>query len=340
MPFDFLAFLAQEAVPHVVGPAKNVRRNHVGLQCPFCGPSDPGMHFSYNLDTGAYGCWRDSTHRGKNVYRLIQAVKGCNRDTAREIVLDGLATEEVSWEELTERANNLFKAKPRKEGLKRMRFPDDFKPPAKTRLRRPFWDYLRYERGFLREHVDSVVERYGFMCSLAGPHAGRLIIPVQVNGVLIGWTGRTIHDVEPRYKAWPPGDTIKQGLPFYDVVTGFNEGARGAVGNAMLAVVEGGLDAPKLDFYGAEYGLNALPIMGTSATPAQLTLIAKAAKFYERVVVLLDQKAEASAMLLASQLATVGAVADFLPDDVKDPGAFTPRRAEKFARHLVKKWGR
>ncbi len=324
MAFNFLAFCQLEAITHVEGPAKNVRKNHVGLNCPFCG--DTGNHLSYNRLTGKWGCWRCSA-RGLSPDGLIMKLKGCNKEKAKEIIRDEMLAEEVTWDELTERAANLFKPA-RKKRPPSLEFPDDFKQLKPSGLREKFWDYVVEERGFRRGDVAQVVATYGFRCCLSGRFQDRLIVPVITKGRLVGWTARTIHrKTEPRYIAHPTGDAVKQGIPYHDVIR-----ARG--GGEVLVVVEGGLDSPKLDFYGMEEGVHSVPIMGTSATPAQVNLLLGLAKGYSRTVVLLDARAEGPAMALVSQLSSVGATVAFLPEGVKDPGGFRPKEAARFARKL------
>jgi hypothetical protein len=326
MPFNLLAFLQQEALHHVIGPAKNVRRGHVGLNCPFCG--DTRNHLSYNLKTGKWGCWRCPA-KGVTPEYLVKSLKGCSLDKAKEIVRSEMLAEEVDWEELTERARNLFKPqyKAKPQGVQ---IPKEFGRPKPTGLRERFWDYLVHGRGFAEDDTAEVVEEYGFLCSL---ETDRLIIPVIVNGQVIGWTGRTIHkDVEPRYKVYPTGDAIKQGIPFHDVI-------KARKGGEVLAIVEGGLDAPKLDFYGKDDGLHALPIMGVSATASQVTLILKLAPRYRRTLILLDEGAEVSALHLSSQLASCHPAIEFLPSGVKDPGVMSPKEARRFSRLLLGKHG-
>src|SRR3990170_3506093 len=71
----------------------NVSRGNINICCPFC-PDDPSYHLGINLETGYWGCWRDSGHRGVTLKRLFKALGWSNSELAelfkeaQEIKLD------------------------------------------------------------------------------------------------------------------------------------------------------------------------------------------------------------------------------------------------------------
>ena len=78
---DVLTFLDHNRIPYRTnGP--NCAKGHVVIKCPFCGDEDPSEHLGIQLSTGYWGCWRNSSHRGRRPHRLIMRLLGCNQSSS------------------------------------------------------------------------------------------------------------------------------------------------------------------------------------------------------------------------------------------------------------------
>ncbi len=94
----------------------------------------------------------------------------------------------------------------------------------------------------------------------------------------------------------------------------------------MLVVVEGPLDALKVDFYGKHDGCRAVAMMGTSVTARQVGALARLSQMYNDIVVVLDSGAEAQAMTTSAALSSLGARMAVLPEYVDDPGDLSEKQ--------------
>lgn len=321
MTFDLAQFVIRRGIDHVTrGP--NVARGHINIKCPFCG-DDPSHHLGIQVKGGAWGCWRDRRHRGKDPRRLVQALLRCSLDEADRIVVDGSDLLAVGVDGLTEQLKALD-AEPRRVVSKRVVWPDGVYPVDEQPNAKRARVYLE-ERGFLAGDVLAVANHYGLRVGVSGEWRGRLLVPVVDRGRLIGWTGRAMGKAEIKYRAHPGGDTIKRYL--------LNADAARLPGAEVLVVVEGPLDTIKLDWYGRGCGVVVVGLMGASWTPTQTAALVALGGSFRRVVVLLDPDADVQALDLQSRLRSVRAVVHRL-DVAPDPGALTPGQARRLAHQL------
>jgi len=49
----------------------NHAKGNVNIKCPFCGPQDPSYHMSVSEEKPAYYCYRNTQHRGQNLFVLL-----------------------------------------------------------------------------------------------------------------------------------------------------------------------------------------------------------------------------------------------------------------------------
>lgn len=303
--------LRDNAIPYST-EGKNVKRGNLNVKCPFCGHADPGMHMGINLNTGKWGCWRDAGHRGQNFVRLLSVLIPCSRDKAERLVeqySEGIAT--ASLPQLVQRAS-LLQGTAQGTRTEVVLPLSEFAEIVPKGPRRRFWDYLKDERGF--SDPERLCWRYDLRCAITGEFRQRLILPYILNGLWRGWTARAIGDAELRYRANDP--QVKQML--------FNADAM-RKGYETLYVVEGPLDALKVDFYGREMDVRAVALGGTSCTDAQVNQLCEGSKTFKRVRIMLDADAGKQALALWSQLRVLGAELWTLPRGVKDPGQLSAR---------------
>ena len=318
-PERFLAELGIESKPS--GTANLV------IHCPWCGADDKSFHLGIRLDGTAWGCWRNSAHRGRRPYRLVKQLSGWSHQRVLEYLGEGQSTGD-SVGDLRARLSRMdapAKPAPRRQLL---RFPNEFRAFEQSTTAGPgrlFVQYLRH-RGFRGTSVWSVAKRYRMRWATSGKWAWRVILPVIDAEGLIGWTARacTLH-ARTRYMAHPPGKEIKRHL--------FN-GWR-AIGGRVLLIVEGPMDAIKVDWAGHQEGVHAVALMGIDASPEQEVRLRKVAQGYDLVCICLDSTAIHQALRLQSQLSDLSPKLVMLPEGVKDPGDLTHRDARVFVRRLL-----
>lgn len=324
--FDWRRFLDENGVDYVeTGP--NVKTGELNIACPFCG-DDPSHHLGMNPENGFWSCWRDPAHASKYPQRLIHALLRCTwAEACRLAGLDGEAQAPVgSLSDLKARIQKLS------AGRKPLAIEEQewargiHRVGERPSADHPFAVYL-HRRGFDVDDHETIVRRYGLRCARTGDFAMRLIFPIYFRKKLIGWTGRDITNRSRiRYKAHPEGPIVR------NVLFNFDNAAKGG---RVLVLVEGPMDAVKLDFYGREYGVHAVALMGSVLTAPKLVQLAALRQRYDACVLLLDRDAFAKALVMRRHLGLVGATLGRLPDGVDDPGELAPQAARRYARALV-----
>jgi hypothetical protein len=284
----------------------NVGKDHLNIHCPLCGDADPSYHMGIHRKTGRWGCWRSSLHRGKTLASLLAAVLHCSYEQARALVDEDGA----SPDSMQEAVRALLGQEEPSPILQVLQLDPSFRRIKSTGSTVRFFRYLQ-NRGF--DHTEDFITSYGLQCALTGTWGCRVVVPFLREGELVGWTARAIGPAEIRYKTHPPGPAIKQTLLGLD---GLRHGGE------RLFVVEGPFDALKLDwcFWQGNSGNRAVPLLGTSATAAQVALLAELADMYREVVLLLDADAQAQALTLAGAVSFLRPRIGTLPPDRKDPG--------------------
>jgi len=281
--FDWPQFLQKQGIPYIERGA-NVKRGEINIKCPMCGSADPSFHLGLNLETGWYSCWRNrAAHSGKSPLRLLMKLLHCSYAKARELA--GLGEDYADPEGFTAAAARLMnrdKTEGRPEQIHRefLQFDRHFVRIDEDRIAtRRAWNYL-YQRGFETEDIDELVDLYQLKTARDGHYASRLILPYFLNSELVAWTGRAIGQSEIRYKDLPRDLCLvppKETLFNHDCGVG-----------EVLVIVEGPLDALKLDFYGREFGVRAVGLSTNSITEKQALLLQDADSKFEQKLIMMD----------------------------------------------------
>lgn len=333
MKFDWLAFLEREQIEYIT-EGKNVASGCYCIHCPICGAADPSQHCNIDPETGGWWCWRNRDHRGRAVY-LVAALKGCSLPDARRIVGEDEQARADSpgadtLEDLRQRFEQAETPRDTKDSGPET-WPGDIHPirPDRASSRR-FVDYLARRRFW--GDAEEVARYYRLRYAMTGPFAQRLIIPITRGPDLIGWTGRSIRpDAELRYKSHPEGHGgVKSTLINCRVARR---------GGRVLVIVEGPLDALKLDFYGRWRAVRAVATMGTNVTDMQVgVLIHDLIPYYDRAVILFDPNADRMALQLQAKLRLANRPVrlDQVPPGEEDAGAFRPEMARLAAETWIK----
>mgnify|MGYP003108609928 CR=1 FL=1 len=302
---DWRQILDEHGIDYVLGPAANVRKDHIGINCPLCG-NDTKHHYSISLTDGKVrGCWRDPSH-WLSPAALLSELTGMAYQKAKDQVSgDGDRTSTTA--ELL-RALSPPESQPKTE-LQPLEMPSTFQRfTGSTGREEPFARYLR-ERGL---HYPQELSRdFDLRWCGSGRWAPRIVFPIyrDQDGLLVGWTSRAIGPARARYLAHPEGDAMErlvwQSSP--------------EVAGATLVVVEGPFDALKVAAAGVP-DVVSVALLTNHAGPAKLSRLVSLGRQAERTIVLLDEGAEAQALDLASDLAVIHASLEFVPPEFSDPG--------------------
>src|ERR1700733_8374693 len=255
-------------------------RTNYEIHCPFCGSNDGSKHMGLDLESPAWGCWKDDRHRGYNPGRLIQKLTNCS-DEASDLLCQAYFDTHIR----PDKARHLLNIQP----VIRPREFYEFGELDPT-LDRPFIKYLK------RRNLDPhyVIPRFKLHLSLSGAFAYRLILPVVHEGNWYTWIGRTIGDNLPKYKAAP--DSLNGTRPS-DYLFDYEN----LNGGKVLVVNEGYFDA--MSVTGALIaGVDSTALAGKVVTERQTRLLSALSPAYEFVVWCLDPDAYATMIRHVNQL--------------------------------------
>jgi hypothetical protein len=189
--------------------------------------------------------------------------------------------------------------------------------------------FFKYLQGRGYENPQEIIAEYGMRCALTGRYKDRIIVPVRLNGELLGWTSRALGSPvnAPRYLE--SSRDIKTGVLHYDELK---------KGGERLFIVEGPFDAIRLDSFGTMskmadddgYRANsdsrivdyrATCTFGTSVVVSQIALLRTLVKRFKETWVMFDKGAEQQGRDLADWL---GVKIAMLPPYIDDPGDLGP----------------
>lgn len=306
-----IQILTRNNIPFVT-QGKNVGKNVIGINCPFCG-NDTGYHLGI-LPNGYYSCWKDASHRGKVEYLLTQLLN-ISYNEAKEL-LKGKILLDDDWD-------LWYNIKTKKEEpLKEIQFPKEFREIKNSGMEKMFYNYLS-KRGF--EVTQEFLSKYKLKCSLIGDFSYRIILPIIEDGKLITWTGRSIDpNAVLRYKDLASNQSVKKAkhcIYNYDNIK---------YGGRKLYILEGPFDVLKLDWYSPK-DISATCIFTTSMTDEQVSMLIKASEKFKEVFITLDRGADHQALKLLDQLSFLNNIdIKKLPDDIKDAGEMNRKQVEEF----------
>ncbi len=315
----------------------NVQKGHVNIKCPFCGSSDPSHHMGLELSTGYWGCWRNKSHRGKSPIRLLVKLLRCSFQRAFDIA--GIKNSDYidpdGFDSVAARLLNKVGYVERVEEIRRdfLKYPAEFREITDSYQMSMFYDYL-IRRKFGVYDIESLCDQYRLRGALTGEFSRRLIIPYIVNDELVSWTGRTISSLQNlRYKDL----SVEESL-IAPKSTLFNHDAGYDKRGRVLVVVEGPIDALKLDFYGRDWGVRAVALSTNSITDEQTFLLDDMSRSFKKVVIMLDSQKSldvVSSIRMRSSLSQIKNLTYMeVPFDKKDFGELNAQQATTFCRTI------
>lgn len=329
---DWVRLLEDNKIEYVTrGP--NTKRGEVSIKCPWCGEDDPSQHLGINLLAESWGCLRNARHRGYSSAYLIATLLRVSIHQAKII----RKQYEVSDPDSLLDATKLFSddddaGDAVAEPTSPTTLPNDFRYIEDEGLTRPYFQYL-IRRGFPKP--GSLIRYFGLRAALLGRFKGRLIIPVwggPRKTALIGWTGRAIGKVidAPRYK--------ESGPELKATVLNFDNLRRD--GGKLLTVVEGPIDALKLDYFGVKLEARATCLFGANMTPAQAGALNELCRRFDRVNLMLDPDAVQQAFDARDWLIAPNVSFTPVPEGAEDPGAMNGFQVVNYVREMLPRFPR
>jgi hypothetical protein len=320
---DWPAFLTQNNIEFVTAGRYHVTKDNIAINCCWC-PNDTSYNLHISLLGKGFHCFRVDSHKGPTPQRLIQKLLNCSRAYADTLV-EGSGTPLPADRDFLSSLSDLFQPE-RAEPIRPpeiLRLPKTFQPIRPAGSGRMFVSYLE-RRGFSPTYVYDLFKRYDLVaCADGGQWHGRIVFPVTMGGRLVTWTGRHIGGHPMRYLTLSVADTATPALsPIKETVLWFD---RLKKMSGTLVVCEGPFDALKINYLGADYGVHGTCLFGKSMTDAQAELLSGLDNF-ARKIVLLDRSMVDHWNPRGRFAALEGAGFEmrFLPQEVADPGEFTP----------------
>jgi hypothetical protein len=335
MSFDWPRFLNSHHIEYVErGP--NVAKGNINVRCPWCSDGDPSHHLGISLNGVGYGCWRNSTHRGKAPQRLVQALLKCSMAEASRIVGRPPAAVFGADESLGEDLAALL-GNPAREPheLPPLDFPEEIRPITHKGFGVSFLRYLE-TRHYTPAEAQDLCHEYALRFAVSGPFAYRLVIPVEMPGGLANWTGRSVStNAKIRYKSLSsdPDKAKAERLPVARANVKdclFNLPSLLYNGGECLAVTEGPFDALRVDYFGKEIGLRATCLFSKTISKAQEEWLGDLSPRFKRRILVVDGDAQVDAFLLYQQLERFGFSYKLL-NAKEDPAELSPRRVRALA---------
>lgn len=338
MAVDVISILDRYGIEYVEkGP--NVKKGNINIACPFCG-DDPSHHLGINLNSGKWGCWRNSKHRGVKLGWLFAALLKIPLVEAKEIAEEG-GDPIVDADRFT-RAINALKA-PKvlpaapSSSKQRIKLPQGcFGISRDQPLSERAYNYLK-GRGFTSWQVELLAEKYKLQFCAWGEYKDRIIIPVYHHSVLSTFVGRSIYKNSIlRYKAQPANEALR---PVKECV--YNVDAIRKRSAKRLYIVEGPFDVLKLDQYAAPRREAVVGLFSKSLEDEQAGILSECCKNVEEVVLLLDAHETFSSMEVSSRLRVVVrkriAVLECAKFGADDPGSMTPEQCNELLNYRIKR---
>ncbi len=315
MGFNWEVFLNSHHIEfQSSGP--HTAKGNIVITCPWCGSDDPSMHLSISTDGLGYRCFRrPETHKGKKAARLIQALLKCSYERALDIAGERPSISGSFMSDLQHLMVNYESRRVQKQ----LKLPPEFRPCFASHSFNP------YERYLLNRNISPIEAYEAIRYCTHGPYHHRIIFPVHFEDKLVGWTGRTIGNAQPRYKtlshklekAELEGYSPALG-PITDYLLFYDEALRS--GGDTIYLCEGPFDSLNLRMLGErDHGVTSVAFFGQNMTTMQITLLSDLLCNFRRKFLLLDQNTLAQSIIGARALSHLGVRIKVLPFGIKDP---------------------
>lgn len=305
MAIDWPALLASHNIEYVTtGP--NVGPGFIAVHCPLCGADDPSEHMTIHLNGTRWRCWRNPSHRGTNAAYLLALLLGISTPQAAALIgRDALAAlPEDFLGAVNERMGGAPKAAPEALAL-----PAEFRPIRPSPTAAKYIAYLA-RRGFKRQDIMRMSERYDMRFATRGDYHGRIIFLVYHEGDLIAWTGRSIYATA--FLRYDSEGELSKTILWHDQLE------RSSADTIVLC--EGPFDALKVSVLGRPHGIVGSCFFTAAPTDAQVRLLYRLLPRFRNRFLMLDEAATTTTLRVAPELGPMGVIPLHLSRKYKDPG--------------------
>lgn len=327
---DVEQFLTAYCIPYRSdGP--NCAPGHVVCRCPLCGANDPSEHMGIRISDGAWACWRDAKHRGRDFSRLAAHLLGIPHRQAKEIVEDSTASLD-DFHDLRERVMGLFTTQtPAQNEAQPVPWPEGVEPLNQDRHGKAA--YYLHHRGI--DNIADLGAFYDLQVGVDGEWKDRLLFPVHCEGRRVNYTGRKIQEYKmaqrvPRYKTLPNRHAA---VPMNDIV--YRPPDEHATGGEALLITEGPFDAIRLDDRLRHRNIRATCTFGMACTQPQILDLLCLGSRFNALWVVFDVATDEVAYKLAHSLAVYEVGVVRLPVGVKDPAELTKEKIDQLGEKVL-----
>lgn len=311
--FNIKNFLKENNIQFIESGSE-VAKGNINICCPFC-QEDTKFHMGINLKKNFYGCWRNESHRGRDISYLVAKLLKCSIKYAKYIVYGGDNTVLNEQNSFLETINKkIYKTTHKDKKLQETFNLSEFDVFKSIKVNSKYYNYLK-KRGF--ENTSLLIDKYNLKYSPIGNWTGRVIFPIYINNELVTWQGRDITGKSfLRYK-----DLEKNKSKIYTKSCIYNyDNLEGDI----LYICEGVFDALKIDFYTSSE-IASTCVFTKTVTQDQYKLLFNKIKNFKEVRILFDKNTLSDAYKVKSQLIVVNKNIKviLLPDGIKDAGDMT-----------------
>lgn len=318
-----IEFLEANKIEYVTSGA-NVSRNNVNINCPWCGKDDPSHHLGIALDWSAWGCWRNSKHRGRSPYTLVCKLLGISRNEARALLgvaRSNLLDEDDFISKIHRLNGAIQRVDPRQNKAKvvNLEFPKSFKRLDGVNIPVRFVNFLE-SRGYSEKSFNWLTRAFDVRYCDYGANNNRIIFPIYKQGKLCSWIARSIYKKSKlKYLALSDDRSVTS---VDDLIWPFDyvnkEGK-------VLIINEGLFDSLRINRYFFGQKIRACCLFGKTAGKDKIISINRLSSLYDKVVLILDPDTD----ILADDFGIVDQLS-FVPDVCKlrgdkDPGDMTKK---------------
>ena len=288
--FDIKSYLKDRGIKISDG-GKNVSSRYIGIKCMWCG--DKSDHLGVDINTKIFKCWRCS--RTGPASLIVMSIEKCSFTRAESIMKEYIDLRLAKGIQKERKTNYLYSLP--KEATKE--FPSIH------------LDYLK-GRNFIPEVIIPKYDLYS--CYNLGDYKFRIIIPVIMEGKIVGFTSRDVTNKMPdRYKTSAPSDKW-----VYNIDNCKSE----------VIIVEGPTDVWRL-------GDNTICILGSSFSDFQLMTIKNAGIRMAYILFDAEEEAQRRAWNMGVDLDMIGIDSTILSLDKGDPGEMSQDDANKIKREIL-----
>lgn len=298
--FDFTRFAREHQVPTVDSGNEHCRYGWLQAPCPFCGDAPGDFHLGFNLEGGAFHCWRCGSH---SVWDTVAKYL----KTENKSVLYKTIKEQYE----TGRRSTIKRKTWKPSRVQSTERNHDLPPPPGTGELSPIHRRYLKKRGFQPALIKRLWGVRG-TTYLGGIWAWRIIIPLHVKGQVVAYQGRTVKDAQPKYRMTEDNKCLvnpKSILYGLDKVEGDG-----------VVVVEGATGVWRL-------GPGAVGTLGIDWSLARANILRR----FKRRYILFDPEplAQKRATQLANWLSAYNGTTEVLSGFRTDPGDFSDVQARR-----------